>query len=384
MKPLAFSICVWILAACASQNATTSSKPPTKNQYERLLAGVAKDPKNEAMSRQLREAYQLRLQSHMNQLAQLANAETPQDFERLLSAYKGLQAFYNLARAHAATEQLLNPGDVARQIADTKLLTADAWYTKAQVLLESRHWQSARQAESALTKLNRLYPKYKDAASLMAEAIEQSVIDVVVAPIRNEGFYASGIYGNGYGNGGATRLSGQLARDLGGRFASPSGRVRAFDGYEMRGGYSNPNPDVLVEPVWTSWQRPRENRRQYDRTLSAQVEIGRDSLNRPRYGTVTATLHIVEISQRASASLDLRLSDMARQSMINSRQWSENYPMQQRWATYSGDPRALGPADWELVRSPQGAMRPADEWIQQQILEKIYPELLQYLRTQLN
>lgn len=383
MKPLIYLTCVLCSLACGSPRSSTGDRLPSKNQYARLLRAVVKNPNDQALGQQLQTAYALREQEQLAAIAQLASTGTPQGLDRLLSAYKSLQSFYNEARANATIENLLNPGSVERQIADTRLLAADAWYTQAQIWLDEQYWQTARQALSALEKVERWYPNYKSAANLMRQARELSVIDVVLLPLRNEGFFGAGIFGNGFGNGLAQRLSGQFANDLGGRFSN-SGRLRAWDSYELRGGFQNPNPDVLVEPVCTNWQRQRENRQQYNRTTTKQVESGRDSLNRPLYKTITATLHIVELTEQTSANFELRLTDVARQNRMGQRQWAETYTLQQQWATFSGDANALGPADWDLLRSPQSNMRPTDEWIQQQILERIYPDMLQYLRGQLN
>lgn len=382
MKPTLTLLSALLLWACNSTKQFSVGDDVSKNQYERLLKDFAKTPTDAALAENLKYAYGRRETEQLQAIARLQGQASARALEQLLNSYIRLNQFYDAARATATVDKLLTPGDVSRQITDTRLLAADAWYNEADQLLSDGSWQSARAAQDALNKVNRWYPNYKNTKSLLAVAADQAVVDAVIVPMRNEGFFGAGIYGNGFGNGFAQSLSAQLARDLGGRYGNPT-RLRVWDGDAMGGGYNNPNPDVLVEPVWTRWQRDPESRRNYTRNVSKQLENGRDSAGRQQYKTVTATLRITEFTQQTQADFDLRIGDVASRRPMNNRTWREGYTISQSWATYTGDANALGPDEWELLRSPQSIMRPSDEWLQQKILEKIYPELLQYLRSQL-
>ncbi|TAD91802.1 MAG: hypothetical protein EAY75_03440 [Bacteroidetes bacterium] len=371
-----------MILSCSTPRQFSVGDSVSKSQYERLLKEFNKSQANADLASKLKYAYGQREAEYLQAISSLQGQAAPRAKEQLLNQYTKLNQFYNEARATPALDRLLQPGDVTRQITDTRLLAADAWYTEAEQLLHNGGWQQARQAQDALQKVNRWYPGYKNSPRLLARAAEEAVVDVVIAPMRNEGFFSGSNFGNGFGNGFGQSLNAQLASDLGGRFANP-GRLRAWDGAMMGMSHNGANPDVVVEPVWTRWQLSPENRTNQNRTVSKQVENGRDSIGRKLYKTITATLNITEVTQETRAELELRISDVASRRALNSRTWRETHTTSQTWATFTGDANALGANEWELLRNPQTIMQPSNEWLQVKILERIYPEILQHLRSQL-
>lgn len=370
-------IICYLCIACNSSKKFAVGDDVNKNTYERLLKDFGKTPTDKELATKVKYAYEQLEADQVNAIATWQANPTPENLERKLNGLIKLQQFYDAAAANADLSKLVSPGNVNREIIDTKLLAAEAWYDYAENLLQNQHWQSARAAQDALLKVNGWFSNYKDTKNRLAEATELGIVDAVIAPVRTEGFFYGDNY-NTYGNG---ELSRQLTADLGGRYGTGK-RLRVWADNPYGGNY-NPNPDIIVEPVWTRWQVDPERRNRYDRNVSKQMEIGRDSLNRPTYRTVYATLHITEMTLEAKGELQIRISDVMKNKLIDNRFWSESFMLQNRSGTYSGDANALSSQDWDLLRSPQGNGNPDEQWLQRKILEKIYPDVLQYLRNQL-
>jgi hypothetical protein len=93
-------------------------------------------------------------------------------------------------------------------------------------------------------------------------------------------------------------------------------------------------------------------------------------------------LAITEASVCVSSELEARISDLEYREPVARRSFMENITLRERSATYTGDRRALSSEDWALVNNRN---RPEinERWLQQKLLEKIYPDLLAYLRGRL-
>ncbi|HSR39437.1 MAG TPA: hypothetical protein VLL95_11025, partial [Phnomibacter sp.] len=135
--------------------------------------------------------------------------------------------------------------------------------------------------------------------------------------------------------------------------------------------------------VWTqlSINEPRYSNREEVR--QKQIEVGKDTANKPIYKTVTATLKITTATYDAYGTLELRIVDYANKKNIDRMSWSDKYASSQSWATYTGEAGALSNADWELIHAKQNN-RPDQFYAEDRLLEKIYPNLLRYVRNQLN
>jgi hypothetical protein len=196
----------------------------------------------------------------------------------------------------------------------------------------------------------------------------------VIQPLRNEGFYSHGSY-----NPAAERFSSQLASDLGNnRYNYQLYRVyeaAEANRYEIAA-------DWIIEPVITRFQADPVNYTHSTRTITKTIEEGKDSLKNPVYKTISAVLSITEASVCVSTELEARISDLQYREPVSRRSFMENITLRERSATYSGDRRALSSEDWALVNNRN---RPEinERRLQQKLLEKIYPDLLGYLRGRL-
>lgn len=381
MKLLYTALFALLLASCGgSKKSIYTDNNINDKKLDKLIRDYSANPYDTSVANQLRFAYEYLLGQRIVPVNQLQYSSSLADKERLLNAYINLQAFYDKVRSYSAVSKLLQPSSVGTEIEKTKLDVVSGHYENAFNLLEENNWKSSREAYQSLSKIQQWMPGYKDSKKLMQQAKESGTIIAVVLPLHAEGiYYPNTNSGSGIRYAGS-RLSEQLVYDLGGSYAS-SGWYKAYNSYELNS--KQINPDWSIDPVWTQLHinEPRYTNREEVR--QKQMEVGRDTANKPIYKTVTATLKITTATYDAFGTLEVRINDNANKKSVSRMSWSENYSSSQSWATYTGEAGALNNADWELINAKNNN-RPEQYYAEDRLLEKMYPNLLRYVRSQLN
>src|SRR4029077_10668045 len=98
--------------------------------------------------------------------------------------------------------------------------------------------------------------------------------------------------------------------------------------------------------------------------------------------TISAVLTITEASVCAGTEMEVRISDIQNQSRVGRRSFNENITLREVTATYKGDKDALSNEDWMLVNN-RNQLRVDERWMQEKLMEKVYPDLLNYIRGKL-
>jgi hypothetical protein len=366
-----------ILFSCKSSKTVYDDGRITDRKFEKLIKDFNSNPRDTALANQVKYAYDQILAGHLNEVSRWQYTNQLNDKERLLTAYQDLQRFYDNIRNNPNLNNLLRPSSVAAEVEKTRLDLVSGYYEEALSLLQENNWRSARIAFGSLTKVERWMPNYKDTRRLTREARESSILEAIVLPLRAEGFF----YNPGNQNfGGGPRLAEQLVRDLGGSF-NQSGWYRVYEPWQanrIQGG-----PDATLDPVWVQLQTDAPRTQQTRREVSKQIEVGRDTSNRPVYQTVRATLNISEQSANASGRLEMRMTDERTRELLWRNSWNETHSHRNRWATYTGDSRALSNDDWDLVNADRGQPI-SNAWLEEQLIRKMYQNILNDLRNRLN
>jgi hypothetical protein len=372
MRPLHTLFLAGILAiSCNSVKNIYQDENVNERQYEKLVAQYQKKPNDTALSNRVIFAYQSILQNHLENISRLEGRNDLQSLASLVNAYSDLQDFYNNA---APVSKLVHPGNVEDEKQVAKEKAAEAWYAYASSLVDDGGWKNGREALNVCEKVNQWKPGYRETSQLMVEAVELATLDAVIQPLRSEGFYSYGSF-----NPSSERFSFQLASDLGNnRYNNKLYRV--YDAEEAN--RYQVAADWIIEPVITRFQVDPVNYNRYTRTVTKSIETGKDSLKNPVYKTITAELSITEASVCVSTELETRISDLQYREQIGRRSFTETITLKETSATYKGDRKALSSEDWALVNNRN---RPEinERWLQQKLLEKIYPDMLSYLRGRL-
>lgn len=364
---------LFTLSSCSSVKHIYTEDSISDRQFDKLVKNYIKEPGDTANANKLQYAYQFLLYDHLGEINALKQNSNLQNKERLIAAYDRLEEFYGEAGAHPTVRALLQPGNVAAEKEIALRDAATAWYAYGEKLLAANSWQTGREAHMVFSKVNGWVFDFNDTRQRLSDAFEMGTIDAVIQPLRSEGFY----YNSGYTNS-WNRFSLQLTNDL-----ASAGNNEMYRVYTAEDGWQNQaQPDWTIEPVITNMRVDPVRYVQTNRTVTKQIEIGKDSLKNPVYKTISAVLHITEASVCAFGEIETRIFDVQNNQRIASRRFSDDYVMRESTASFTGDKNALSNDDWRLVNN-RNSLRVDERWMRGKILERIYPGMLSYLRNEL-
>lgn len=357
-------VSVAVLISCGAAGGFTASSREDKDLFKAINA-IEKSNHPDAR-KDLPTLYQQSIQRHEDKIASYKTSTSPERWQKIVGELEALQKIYGALNTSRESGKLVTAQDYAAQLTDAKEKGAIEFYDAGVQYMQADTRQDARKAYEAFQAVNKLYPNYRNTSSLMSEAREKSILDVVINPISTRGY----MYGNSYRSNNFQR---ELVRDLGGSWGNNLGGARFYTDWEARS--QDVKPDWIVDLNWDNVFISPMSNRSYTRQLSKQIEIGRDTANKPVYKTVNATLYITQRSINARADMEYRVVDLDKNSNVEWSRIPAYYDVNIEEATYRGDSRALSDYDWALVNSTQSRRYFDESDVMDALYQKIYPQL---------
>jgi hypothetical protein len=368
---------LFLIACGSSKKATKTSEDKT---LLTALKKLDKDPSNTELKNTVTALYNEAAQSHLEKI-EIYNTLTEADkWNKIIKEYEALNMLYQTVGTSAAAK-IVKAQSYTSELQKVKLNAAEAYYNIGVSELEIGDKQSARKAWYAFRKTNDFVPGYKDVRTQMNIAYENSIVKVVINPIRDNTFFYNSMgwnnYENNYNNDYFQR---SLVGDLGGNYNKTSPAL-FYTNWEA--GRENIVADIVVDLTWQYINIPQPMSNQFSRTVSKQIESGRDTSGKIRYTTVTATLYITRKYFTASADMELRITDVNSGNIITNNRYSEQFNWQEEYATYNGDSRALSHNEYALLNNNNYRL-PRNEDIVTELSRRIYPQIKNRIASVVN
>jgi hypothetical protein len=359
-----------VLVSCG----TASRLPAASKEDKDLFKAIeAINKSNHAEARKdLPGLYSQAVQRHEDKISNYKNLSSPDRWQGIVSELEALQRIYTAVKASRGSAGLVSVNDYSADLGNAKESGAAEFYDLGLQYLESGDRQEARKAYNAFQSVNKMYPNYKDTRNLLNEAREQGTLDVVINPVQSMGYSYSSF---GFR---ADNFQRSLVRDLGGSFGNAVSGARFYTDMDARS--RNAEPDWIVDLSWNNVYPNQPYTRTYNREVSKEIEVGKDSSGRVIYKTVTATLHITQRTLTVRANMEFRITDYATRKNV---QWSTipaYLDLNEEFATYRGDSRALSSYDWQLVNNRRNRNMDESE-IMDALYARVYPDVRQRIET---
>ncbi len=359
---------IFLLISCGPTKQNTAIYSEDK-LFEDAVKNLDKNPSNSELSDKLQTLYRDAAQNHLKNIELYETMTEPTRWDKIVAEYNALQRLYTIIHKSTNAQNQVKP---VSYIAQTDLVKQDAaedfYQMGRQLMVENRGKQSYRDAFAAFKKASSFVTNYKDVSQQMEVAWKSSVLNVLIDPVKIDDRYAlSGGQGNTLGQFNGQLLQNNLVQDLGGDFSNNS-YARYYTNSQIR--YARIDPDWLVDLTWVKLDIPKSSIDKSTKTLTKTIESGKDSTGRVTYETVTGILTIIKYSLKATGSLELRITDAFNRREIHSKRHMARGTWGNRYATYTGDSRALSDADRKLINSPNEREPRTDEMI-----EKLYSDV---------
>jgi hypothetical protein len=376
MKQIYFFI---ILAAVVLTSSCKSSKYSTKadeKDLAMLIKRLNKRGANTDIVADLRDVYSKAYQRGTDRLNRYRYEPAPGKWEKLIPEMQALQRMYETISQSAYALRELRPVNFAADIRNAKDSAANDFYNYALQYENSSERSGLKEAYYAFNKSAGYVANYKDSRTKMRTVFDAATVNVLVNPIQYDAFGMSGWSWNNYNNRSQWQQQ-QMIRDLGGPNAGNI-PARFFSEWDLR--RENTAPDLVVDFVWRNirFDQPLDRTRTYNR--SKQIEVGKDTANRPVYQTVNATVFVTERQFNADADLQIVITDAASRRQQKWEQVPSNFRHSVEYAEYNGDRRALDQNDWTLINRNRNQQMPTNEDAFEEMMRRIYNDVVNRVR----
>lgn len=320
--------------------------------------------------------YNLAQQRNLRKINSYSSSNELGRWDKMIAGYSSLQAMYDAITENDAASTVVSPVNYQQTMYDVKQKAAADYYDMAAVFLNKPGRDDAKKAYNYFKKADKLIPDYKDARLKMDEAYQQAIVIVVINPVQDNSYFFNsgwGNYGSSYSN---EYFQQTLVRELKG---TNSSRYPARFYTDWEAGRDHIQPDWEVNLTLRNMNMPRPQTYTYNRQVSQQVEVGRDTSNKIIYKTVYATVNITKQSFTAHADMEINITELTTHKNITYSTFREDYRWEEEHATYSGDSRALGHNDWMLINNSH-YNEPRKEDVLNELYRKLYPQVKSKIR----
>jgi tetratricopeptide (TPR) repeat protein len=363
---------VLLLAACSR-----SAYKSEQKDLSTLIKRLTKRGSDDRVLADIHSVYDPALQKAQQNISNYQYDAAPQKWDKIIGEMQNMQRMYEIINTNQYAMRMINPVNFYRNIAETKDTAAADYYAYANSFFERSGRDNSRQAYEAYANALNYVPNYKDARQKMQEAFNRSIIYVLINQVQYDGYGFNNNWNwNNYNNR-DQMMQNQIIRDLGGR-ANKNTPAYFFNEWDLR--RENRGPDMVVDLVWRNmrFDQPRDRTRNYNR--SKQIEVGRDTANKPIYQTVTATVYVTERYLEANADMNLIFTDAENRSQIDWQTIPASFRESVEFASYSGDRRALDENDWRVINRNQNQPLPNRDEVFDRMMRNIYSNMLNHIR----
>lgn len=367
-----------VLAGCGSTKfrAPVSEDKPLFAAINELI----KRPDNAKAQTDLSYFFNQAVTRHEEAVSVYRNSADPGRWDKLLNELNALQAIYTATQAVPNATRYVQPKNYLGELQATREDAADFYWQQGMDNYEKGDRQSSLKAYDLFRRANAYVNNYKDSKVLSEEAWENSIVDVVVLPVRENypTFFREWDPGQRYR---ADYFQEQLVREMGGRTASYY-PARFFTDIEASKDYVRPEweLDVKWDYVNTSTSFPNAQRQE----VSKNILAGNDSTGKPVYILVKATIITSSRSITARGSLSYSLNTAREGRVVDMGSVSDNVSWNENSITYTGDKRALSDEQLKTIKVLSFDRGPSKTDVMDALARKMFPDIKRRLERTLS
>jgi len=369
--PTLLALCLLVFSCGGSKNTLQSAGD--KN-IATLLKKLNKNPDDPQVRSDLKYVYTQSVAEHENKINVFKSSTSADRWDNIINEYNALELLYNNISASIPASKLLQPKSHFSDIQATSQEAAGYYYEEGKHFLEADGKANSKQAYLAFQKATQYVPGFKDSQRQMQVAYNLSVSNVVINPIRdNEILFTA--WNNAYNR---EYIQDRLVKDLG---AAQTNSVPARFYTDRDARQQDVQTDVLVDLGWTNIDIPALKTEYKTRQVSKQIEGGRDSLGKPAYQTVYATLAVTRRYFDATGNLSYKIASLETKTDLANSSLTAHYTWSQESGSYSGDSRALSTADWAIINNGASGTLPGKDVVMNELMKNIFPEVKNRIRS---
>jgi hypothetical protein len=374
MKRSLFILLLVGIYGCGTGNRLKKYFTPEDNTVFELVERLQKNEADNEAIALLPQAYQAAVDKRkaMNQ-ANYQSLSPGDRYLQLVKEFGVMQQMYDKINAVPATKKAVpNLWNPSTAIVKARNNAAKEYYNQGLEYMTYDNRQAAKNAYDYFGKANSVVPGYQDVRTQMQEALDRATIKVVV---RAANYYHYNWSHWGFQN---DWLQQQLINDLN---AQSFRDVRFYSDWDA--GNRRIRPDRIVALNFTELYVGQVFNNRYTINRSKQIQTGSTKSNPPQpvYTTVYAKVQVNKRYMQSRATLECRIYDQPTGRNLLFDRFPGNDDWQIETATYSGDNRALTPADWALINNNGNINIPTRSQVADRLVRSCYSLLISRIRS---
>ena len=288
----------------------------------------------------LKEAYQFALGLHTDNIKRYNLLADPFKWEHIVSEYNAINSLHDrIRRCPACLSMLPNPTFFSTELNQAKQIAAENRYNLGiESMKQKENRTMAIKAHQHFQQAAYYVPRFKDVEKQIQEALYYAMLRVVVEPVPDPSRIfklKTELFEN--------KVNEQLHRNQ----ISPYVQFFTPDEVNRR------DPEWVDHIIQMKFERFTIGNlvsNQYTEDIVRDSVLIENRNGEKVYGTVRAKLTVNERSILGTGTLDLQIIDLNLNKVISQEKLPGEYQWVGRWATYSGDERALNPDQLALTR----------------------------------
>jgi hypothetical protein len=361
-----------LIAACNSSRISGSTEE--KNILEKIKK-YRKNPADSILQREIEGLYIIANTQHEERLKAIRSISDFSRFDRLLAEYNKAQKINEQIRLSPAGN-FIDTKNYFAEIESVKADAAEYLYNEGLTNMQYNDRESLKKAWHSFKKIRNYRNGYKDADARIKEAFEMATVNVIIKPVHyNQTLINSRAFGFLL-----HQLPDKLAGDIG---------VPKYSGIPAKFYTDNSISAAALENYWEldmDWKPyavTPASVSKYSRKVSKQIKNGVDSSGHQLYETVTAVIHIERKNYTISGGIKYDFTDGKSKNQLSNGFIQSTFSRYFERAKYTGDSRALGVDDWNLINNTKFNYTNNFE-MEEELYKRIYPELLVRIRNEVD
>lgn len=365
------------LASVALLSCNAAKKAYDQGDYEQAVrlsvAKLKEDPGNRNARKMLVQAYPKAVEANLAEVRAFSDVDDPLRWEPITRSYNRLNVLQQrMARCPVCDDLLPERRLYLDEWNDARLRAADVRYTMGVSELRGTTRESAKSALEHFMLVEQFEPNYKDTRRLMDEALERATLHVVIRdmPEQQRAFQP---------------IQEVFQQELMDRLVN-STRRSLVRFYSQKEAESQPPPflDHEISLVFESFSIGNVVFDRSTETLTSadSVKVGDarvDGRTVPVYNRVTARYTQISKTVLGGGQLLLKITDASSGRVVMQERFDGEYQWVHRWATFTGDERALT-ADQKRLAQLREAVPPPPELIFEEFTRPILSNLSERMR----
>jgi hypothetical protein len=363
-----------LLSACKSASKSYQSGDYA-DAIELGLRQLRKDPSDAATLDIVQQAYRLAVADREARIRQLSAGAGEERYEKIYREYLRLQDLYTTLQGAPAVARAVHPTDYADYVATYRERTAGVYIDQAEARIRRGTRPDLQAAYHSLNSALRYRPRDGALEARRDSVFSAAQVHIVVLPLQ-----AATPYGGTYQqhNYLLQQFETEVLRSL--TYSNSSPFVKFHSEWEARGRNLVPDQVLEISLARMGIGQPydeRSTREASQRVLVRETVYKPDSVVK-EYATVRARVTTTHRTVLSEAELWFTVRDLEGRPLWNDRvrgrhQW------QTRFATYTGDERALSDADRAALNGGRN-LPPREEDVVEDILRQLQQGLSQRMQ----